>query len=221
LFFNRPITGGFGNLALFAIGEDEGTLEDLFRNNGLPPIGLAKQDRMHGLLVVRSRICFIFDNATPPLDRVLTVQTNFHEKIYTANYSLLLRFMLLTTLVSATGGARGSPSELDRIAVLFQPHYSFNQADIPRANIVFDLSKSANPPRANPFQGTVRTAAGVPPRVRIMAGDFNFEEAWRLIIGVQNAGPGPILPTHLDPLARIVETALTEPPNSRQVVTFA
>jgi|GEM_PF-5114137 len=182
---------------------------------------MAKQNRMQAVLVVRSRICFIFDRATSPQQRFDAVSTNFHEKIYRSNYSLLIRFMLVTTLPPTAPGRSAATLGLDRIAVLFQPHYSVDPKEAARADIVFDISRSAKPPRANPFQGKIAAGpGGAPPTVKLMAADFNFEDAWRVILGVQNAAPGVIRDTDLNPVTRLVETQQGEPLKSRNIVVF-
>jgi hypothetical protein len=216
LIFNRPIPNGFGQVALFAVGDDEGTAQRMFKVFRQPIVGLAKENRMQALLIVRSRICFILDPRMTPDEKLAVLHTDFQRKIYESRYELLIRFVLNPRPIPATGIRPPAPGGLHRVAVLFQPHYSVSSSDIAKADIVFDISKTANPPRPNPFAGNITGK-----RVNVMAADFSFEEAWRLVLGVRNAPPGVIRSTDLDPVTRLLESELGEPANFRQPDIFA
>jgi hypothetical protein len=179
-------------------------------------VGLAKQNRMQALLIVRSRICFLLDPTMTPQEKLDILQLNFHQKIYEERYELLIRFVLTPAADPVTGIRPPAPGGLNRIAVLFQPHYSVRSSDIAKADIVFDISKSAKPPRPNPFSGAITGK-----RLNVMAADFNFEDAWRLVLGLRNAPPGVIRSSDLDPITRLVETELAETPNFRRPEIFS
>ena len=75
--------------------------------------------------------------------------------------------------------------------------------------------RRVGPPRLKPFLGTITGK-----QVNVMATDFNFEDAWRLVLGVRNAPPGVIRSSDLDPITRLVEADLGEPANFRQADVF-
>lgn len=216
VFAKVAIPNGFGNLALFAVGDDEGTVEGMFKVLKQPVVGLAQENRMQAVLVIRSKICFILDPKMKPGEKLNVLQRDFHSKIYGPDYSLRIRFFLGPKADPITNIRPPAPGGFNRIAVLFQPHYSVSRADIAKADIVFDISKSAKPARPNPFLGTITGK-----RVSVMAADFNFEDAWRLVLGVRNAPPGVIRFSDLDPVTRVVESQLKEVANFRDSGVFS
>jgi hypothetical protein len=221
-FVDAPIPGGRGRCALFPLGPDEGAIESMFQNPAtFSGVGLNATDQMQGVLLVRSRLGFVFDASVAPPARLRQVFDDFHQKIYTANYSPKIRFVLV-----------GAPTaKYPRIAVLFQPLYAvandaaakadlsgaLDTSDIDDdADLVFDIAATATPPRPNPFlNNNLPTAQGT--RVSCMKADFTFELAMRLVLGIDTALPGGAGPdlgvlrsTDLAKLVQLVQLRLAE-----------
>jgi len=229
-FQDVKIPAGRGQIALFPLSQDEGTIEKMFQTAGLQrtQVGLPSGSRMDAVLLVRSRLGFIFDPIMPDIQKAGVLDLRFHNFIYDSNYAPLIRFMLKSTLPSA---------RFQRIGILLQPLYAIPDDTTPTddlrsgairtsdllndSDIVFDISISAAPPRPNPF---LRRRGQ---RVNVMLADFKFELAMRMVLGINTVFPdgktlanGALIKQDFNPIARLVEQQLNEPVNTRFPDTF-
>ena len=208
-FHDVPIPGGFGSCALFPVGQDEGVAEAMF----LPPgqvqsVPLPTANRFDALLIVRSRIRFVFKDAdhakgqtdVPPDVRLTTVW-GLVQRLYSGTYRVYNGFRF---------GLSGE-APFSRIAIILQPLLAYGVAkptDAPDdLKLIFT---SRVPPPPNPFAGPVGatvnldlvhynpltllrailgepTSAGSPPAVKeseLDVGDFaNIERLVRTKLG--------------------------------------
>lgn len=111
------------HLFLVPVGEDEGTVENMFALPAAPPRGThgvpvpaarPAPGRFDGILVVRLRYRFQFDRRISVADRGTAMTDGFHDRyFFDEAASPRIRFQL-------AGG-----TQMQRIAILFQPQYTY------------------------------------------------------------------------------------------------
>lgn len=225
IFADADIANGHGECALFSLGDDEGSAHAMFVPRSTSAI-LPASDRFQALLVVRTRLRFVFESTiAAPLRWKL--MKDFHEKLFGAQGKMLVRFSLL--------GA----APYHRIAVLLMPHYAYDefvpQLDIldgkpvhltDPADVVFRIVNSTGTPVPNPFLRPRLSGS----EIRIEHSAFSFEPAMRYVLGVRTWNPGaggkpvvdaaPLHPGDIQGLARLVEQRLGEARGARHVGVF-
>ncbi|HET9956619.1 MAG TPA: hypothetical protein VFQ61_19110 [Polyangiaceae bacterium] len=224
IFSDAPIPGGHGHCAMWALGDDEGSVRSLFglENAALMP------DRMQGLLIVRVRFRFIFAKGIS-LERAWEDLRNFHLKLCDSKQIPQVRFLL--------GGGEPFP----RIAVVIQPQYEIGPTLDPLdpADIVVCVHSSSSPPplqldrlhhydprlAVNPF---LKDNPDSP--LDILESDLLLEPLLRHALGARTwlSGSGgtrkvnldALAPADVTSLARLVEQKLGEPSGRRYIGVY-
>jgi hypothetical protein len=171
-FADQAIPSGFGMTALFPAGQDEGVAEAMFVPQGAgAPTTLPAGGRFDALLIVRSRIRFVFDATVPTLTQLTVIRESFIRKLYDDKHR-----MAAGTRFAFTGDAT-----FPRIAVIFQPLCASgpSQPGNPADQFTMSFTNAATP-AANPFGiGTITTAA-----MSLDVAHFNAFSVLRAILGV-------------------------------------
>jgi hypothetical protein len=174
----------YADLVLYRCGDDEGTVAQMFGS-------LAAAQRVNGILLVRTNYWFAFspngtldftDNPTR-----YSLMTKFYQSVHFASGATPLSFVL----------AGGSSLQLPRIAVMFQPRFTFGPraADdtvfgAPRptqaqADVVVHVVKAG----ATPVASNLASVSGARPDVQIGETDLGPCLA-RFALGVTPVLPG-------------------------------
>jgi hypothetical protein len=182
-FSDQAIPSGFGMTALFPAGQDEGVAEAMFVAQGAAPTTLAAASQFSALLIVRSRVRFIFDATINAPNQLRTIRNDFINQLYDGKHR-----MAAGTRFAMTGDAT-----FPRIAVILQPlcacgpSKSGEPAD--QFTLNFTNAAGATPPAApaaNPFAaGTITTRA-----INLDIAHFNVFSVLRAILGVPTATAG-------------------------------
>jgi hypothetical protein len=171
-FADQAIPSGFGMTALFPAGQDEGVAEAMFVPQGTgTPTTLPAGSRFDALLIVRSRIRFVFDATVSTLTRLTIIRENFIRKLYDDKHR-----MAAGTRFAFTGDAT-----FPRIAVILQPLCAAgpSQPGNPADQFTMSFTNAATP-AANPFGiGSITTAA-----MSLDVAHFNVFSVLRAILGV-------------------------------------
>ncbi|MGD0530619.1 MAG: hypothetical protein ABSE49_36130, partial [Polyangiaceae bacterium] len=110
-FADMAIPNGFGMTALFPSGHDEGVAEAMFVPQGGAPSTLPVASRFDALLIVRSRVRFVFDATVSAAAQLAVIRNSFIQKLYDGQHR-----MAAGTRFAFTGDAT-----FPRIAVILQP----------------------------------------------------------------------------------------------------
>ena len=110
-FVGNAIPGGLGSCALFPTGQDEGVAEAMFAQQGVTPTALPAESQFAAILIVRSRVRFVFDPSIATTIQLQIIRDKFIQQIYDGDHRLAsgVRFAL-------TGDATYL-----RIGVILQP----------------------------------------------------------------------------------------------------
>jgi hypothetical protein len=179
-FAGESIPGGYGDCALFPVGQDEGVAEAMFVAQGaVAPTPLAAGSRFDALMIVRSRVRFRFGDADPGKNisgidaptRKRLIWKDFISNIYDAKHRLApgVRFGM-------TGGNKYS-----RIAIIVQPVCAYGTAVFTGDDFKMIISNAPTPP-ANPF-----AQASVGSTVEMDITHFNVFSVLRAILGAPTA----------------------------------
>jgi Recombinase zinc beta ribbon domain len=234
------LPGGHAELALFALGDDEGSVEAMFAQPipagsffSLPIyLPLRPSDRFHGIVAVRTYYRFVFDDSILPSTGAFPPSTDpvaqrkwmtmfkFYENHYADYYRLpRIRFML-------EGGHRfsqNSASASDRIAIVVQPHFAygppgFNPFGPPdKADFRLNISETTGTPcpllKDHPGTTLDLAIADVHPLpiLRLALG----ERSWKLAGTSRTVNTDPISQVSFESVAHAVEDMLDEPRGTR------
>jgi hypothetical protein len=174
-FADEKIPGGYGQCALFPVGQDEGVAEAMFaRQKTTAATTLVAASRFDALLIVRSRIRFHIDEAIAPLDRLEFIREKFNEKIFDYKHRVAAGFRF-----GLTGGTK-----YPRIAIVIQPLFAYGRSILQSDDFKLIISNKTPPP-ANPF-----ALPSVGDSVELDGSHFNVFTIMRAILGAPTAVGG-------------------------------
>lgn len=174
-FADEKIPGGYGQCALFPVGQDEGVAEAMFVPQGTSAATtLASASRFDALLIVRSRIRFLIDEAIEPRDRLDFIQKKFNKQIFDSMHRVAAGFRF-----GLTGGTK-----YPRIAIVIQPLFAYGRNILESDDFKLIISNKTPPP-ANPF-----AQPSVGDSVELHRSHFNVFTIMRAILGAPTAVGG-------------------------------
>jgi hypothetical protein len=210
LFFDKTTPGVLGTLALFPVGQDEGTAEAMFQpaNAGsAPPTALPAAQRIDGILVLRPRVRFRFDGTVNGPGRWKTIFDNFIKQLYDQSHREKVRFVLQ------------NGTKVSRVAIYIEPLCAEGRDILTSDDFQLVISNKLPPP-PDPFD-----AGHVPSTVDIDIAHFNAFTVLRAILGVPTsvgapgkANTGPLTPADFVHVAAMVDAQIGDPIGTRVVV---
>ncbi len=220
----KQTTGKKATLVLFASGDDEATIEQMFLRPATS--GTRPGDWINAIVVVRSKLWWNFlatKSGDFPNDQARwQVIRDFHNKLYSPTLQAQQRFYL-------EGPAT---AKFPRIGVVFQPWFEYGPAPNPRtgfkppnvteadAELVIDVVYH---PMGTPPEPPLKPKKGkTPPRLQIHAGDVGLP-ILRVLLDVAPVAPAtlpvntPLTTADLAEVARRVEEMVKASANSYTV----